>query len=302
MAIGATFALGSAAWAGNGANFVLYDYHTAEKGEAEFVVMTDFSTDVEGEPSYIATMIEFEYGVTDWWTMEFMAEGQQTEGQDFINTGWRLENRFRLFPYGTFLNPVIYTEYESLKPETKYLMEVSGRTDTPEPAGPEKDERIFETRLILGQAVTDKLDVAFDWINETDTRSGDTAFGYAFGINYLLYASGGEVHEHKGHGGTAGQAGHEGHGSALEHANHLIGGHQPDPFTISHVQLGLEMFGALGDTVLGVTADPDVTAHYGGVNAMVHFESGLHLMAGVALGLTDVSQDRLIRTMVGYEF
>ncbi len=302
IAVGATLAFSTPGSAGNGANFVLYNHHTEPKGTAAFMVMTDLSTDVEGEPAYKATMIEFEYGVTDWWAFEFMAEGQQTDGDDFVNTGWRLENRFRLLPYGAFLNPVIYTEYESLKPETKYLMEVSGRTDTPEPAGPEKDERIFETRLILGQDVTDRLNVAFDWINETDTRTGDTAFGYAFGLNYLLYSSGGEGGQHKGHRGTSSGKGSPGHGGPAEHANHLLGSGEPDPFTVSHVQLGFEMFGAAGDSILGLTLDPDVTAHYAGVNVLTHFESGLHLMVGVAAGLTDVSEDRLVRTMVGYEF
>jgi len=99
-----------AARAGNEANFVLYTHHTKVKGEVELESMVDFSTDVKGKPSYIANMLEFEYGITDWWTLEFMAEGQQTKGEDYVPTGWRSENRFRLFPYGTFLNPGIYTE------------------------------------------------------------------------------------------------------------------------------------------------------------------------------------------------
>lgn len=284
-----TLAPSSAAWAGNEANFVLYTHHTYAKGESEFRLMTDFSTDVKGEPSYIANMLEFDRGITDWWTLEFMAEGQQTEGQDYINTGWRLENRFRLFPYGTFLNPGIYTEYESLNPNTKFLMEVSGRTDTPEPPGPPKDERIFETRLILGQDFSDRFDAAFNWINETDTRTGDTAFGYTFGLNYILYGSHGDHQNQPGYEGASIHR-HEGAASPSR------------PFAVTEVKLGLEMYGGMGDTILGLTLNPDVTAHYAGANLMVHFGSGLHIMAGLAEGLTDVSQDRLIRTMVGYEF
>ncbi len=271
--------------AGNEANFVLYDWHTARKGSVEIMNMTDFSTDVKGEPSYISNMLEVEYGVTDWWTFEFMAEGQQTEGADFVNTGFRIENRFRLMPYGSFLNPVLYTEYESLKPETKYLMEVSGRTDAPAATGPERDERIFETRLILGQDLTDRLGVSFNWINETDTRNGDTAFGYATGLNYTIFTS------HTEHAASNLPSAHTHHGD----------GEPSDPWALSHVQVGAEFFGGVGDTVRGVTFDPDKTEQYAGLNVMTHFESGLHLMLGGAVGLTDTSQDRLIRLMVGWE-
>jgi len=294
--IGAWTLAPSAAWAGNEANFVLYTHHTEKKGEVEFKYMMDFSTDVKGEPPYMANMLEFDYGVTDWWTLEFMAEGQQTKGFDYVNTGWRLENRFRLFPYGTFLNPVIYTEYESLKPDTKYLMEVSGRTDTPEPPGPEKDERIAETRLILGEDLSNRLDAAFNWINETDTRTGDTAFGYVFGLNYTIYGMG--MYGMPGMAGTPGMA--MGHGRSSSHGEHE--GSASRPFAVSHVMLGLEMFGGMGDTELGLTLNPDITAHYASANLMIQFESGLHLMVGLTEGLTEVSQDRLIRTMVAYEF
>jgi hypothetical protein len=288
-----TLAPSGRAWAGNEANFVLYTHHTEEKGEVEFEYMMDFSTDVKGEPPYMANMLEFDYGVTNWWTLEFMAEGQQTEGQDYVNTGWRLENRFRLFPYGTFLNPVIYTEYESLKPETKFLMEVSGRTDAPESPGPEKDERIGETRLILGEDISDRLDAAFNWINETDTRTGDTAFGYVFGLNYTIYGG-------MGMSGMPGMT--MGNERSSSHGEHEGSASPSRLFAVSHVMLGLEMFGGLGDTNLGLTLDPNVTAHYASANLMMQFENGLHLMVGLAEGLTEVSQDRLIRTMVKYEF
>lgn len=98
-----------------------------------------------------------------------------------------------MFEYGTFLNPVLYIEYENLKPTTKYLMEVSGRTDAPENPGPPQTERILETRLILGQDLSDKLDVSFNWINETNIRNGQTDFGYAFGLNYLIYGGHSDV-------------------------------------------------------------------------------------------------------------
>ncbi len=181
------------AWSGNEANFILYDYHTEKAATTSAMLLSDVARDVPGEPSYSAQMLMIEHAMTDRWTTEFMVEGQKTAGEQYQYTGWRWENRFRLFEYGTFLNPVLYIEYENLKPTTKYLMEVSGRTDAPENPGPPQTERILETRLILGQELSDKLDVSFNWINETNIRNGQTDFGYAFGLNYLIYGGHSDV-------------------------------------------------------------------------------------------------------------
>ena len=41
------------AWAGNEANFVLYDHHTDAKGEVEVNVFSDFSNAVSDDPRYL---------------------------------------------------------------------------------------------------------------------------------------------------------------------------------------------------------------------------------------------------------
>ncbi|MCR4286475.1 MAG: hypothetical protein NUW09_00490, partial [Deltaproteobacteria bacterium] len=114
LAIAVIVAVPSAAYSGNGANFVLYNHHTAEAGEKEIMFMNDFAQEPDGT-RYEAQMIEFELGITDRWTTEFMIEGQNTSGRGGYHfTGFRWENRYRLFEYGTFLNPVLYMEHESL--------------------------------------------------------------------------------------------------------------------------------------------------------------------------------------------
>lgn len=264
--------LPASAFGGNGANFVLYNHHTAEAGEKEIMLMNDFGQEPDGT-RYAAQMIEFELGITDRWTTEFMIEGQYTTGEgSYQATGFRWENRYRLFEYGTFLNPVLYMEYESLGEDTKYLMETSGREDAEEKTTTRPRERVFETRLILGQDLTDRFDVAFNWINESNLDTGVTAFGYAMGLNYML----------------SGSPDGEGHVEA-EHGIH------------PGVRLGVELFGALGDSNQGVTADPDITPHYLGVNAMLHLTEKTMVKFGGSIGLTDVSQD-LVRLAVGYEF
>jgi len=46
-------------FAGNGANFVLYDHHTAEAGEMEVMLMNDLGQEPDGT-RYAAQMVEFE--------------------------------------------------------------------------------------------------------------------------------------------------------------------------------------------------------------------------------------------------
>ncbi|MDP2689653.1 MAG: hypothetical protein Q8P48_06040 [Deltaproteobacteria bacterium] len=272
LAIAVIVAVPSAAYSGNGANFVLYNHHTAEAGEKEIMFMNDFAQEPDGT-RYEAQMIEFELGITDRWTTEFMIEGQNTSGRGGYHfTGFRWENRYRLFEYGTFLNPVLYMEYESLGEDTKYLMEVSGREDAEEKEKSRPRERVFETRLILGQDITKRLDVAFNWINESDLDTGVTAFGYAAGLNYTL----------------SGRPDGVGHVEA-EHGFH------PD------VRFGVELYGGLGDSDKGITADADITPHYLGVNAMLHITEKAMVKLGGAIGLTNVSQD-LVRLALGYEF
>lgn len=180
------FASTGIAHAGNGANFVLYNHHMADAGEKEIMLMNDIGQEPDGT-RYTAQMIEFELGITDQLTTEFMIEGQNTSGQGGYNfTGFRWENRYRLFAEDVFLNPVLYLEYEDLSADTKYVMEVSGREDAAEQTKARPRERVLETRLILSQNPTDALNISFNWLNESDLDTGITAFGYATGLNYRM--------------------------------------------------------------------------------------------------------------------
>ncbi len=258
--------------AGNGANFVLYNHHTAEAGEMEVMLMNDFGQEADGT-RYTAQMVEFELGVTERFTTEFMIEGQTTEGSDsYLLTGFRLEGRYRLFDYGTFLNPVIYVEYEDLSEETKYVMEMAGREDaTPQNKARPSRERVLETRFIIGHDFREGFDISANWLNESDLDTGVTSFGYAIGLNYVIPGFTDSAHmedEEKGY---------------------------------KKVTFGLELFGALGDSDKGITADSDITQHYLSPNFKVHMGDNLMVKLGGAIGLTNVSQD-IVRLAMGYEF
>lgn len=264
----ALIAISTAASAGSGANFVTYNHHTAEKGEVEVNLLSDVSS---GNASpYLAQLVEVEYGVTDRWTTALYIEGDKIEGEDYDLGSVRFENRIRLFDYGAVpLNPVLYVEYEHMRPAHSYQRAVTGRTDDEGTGGEEDTEHELETKLLLGEDIGDRLDVAFNWINEVNLDTGKWEFGYAMGLNYVLFESEGE-------------------------GRHDI--------SIKEVKLGLEVFGGLGDSEKGLTLDAGVTKQYAGVNLKAELANGLEAGIGGAFGLTKEADDAILRLMIGYEF
>jgi hypothetical protein len=255
----------SPAMAGNEANFVLYNQNVAEKGEVEIEVLSDFANVGGGEPNYTAQVFELEYGLTDRWTTSLYFEGNKENGDDYHFGGWRFENRFRVFEGNVFLNPVLYAEYEQLPPDHKYLFEVVGRAGDDEDEN-EGTEHELETRLI-GQDVTDRLNLAFNWINDVNLDNGEWEFGYAAGLNYVLFEE-----EHRG------------------------------GWEVKELILGLEFYGGLGDSAEGLTVSGSETAQYAGLNLKTEFANGFELGIGGAFGLTGASENALLRTSLSYEF
>ena len=264
------------AQAGNDANFVLYNQHMEEKGETELEVFTDFAHVGQGEKDYTAQLFEIEYGVTDLWTTAVYLEGAKTYGEDYDYASFRFENRVRLFKEETFFNPVLYAEYEQKEPESRYITSVVGRTDTPE--GPAGTEHELETKLIVGHDITDRFNVAFNWINEIKFDNGVWSFGYAAGLNYVLLKSGSEAEE-----------------EAREKT-------EAATWDLEKLTLGVEFYGGLGDSELGLTFDPDETQQYAGINLKAEFENHIHAEIGGAFGLTNDSEDAILRLTAGYEF
>lgn len=261
----------------NDANVVLYNQHTAEKGETEIEIFSDFANVGGDEPDYTAQLFELEHGFTDFWTSAFYLEGAKTDGEDYEYASFRIENCFRLFREVTLLNPVLYAEYEQKEPASQFITAVVGRTDEPE--GPPETEHELETRIIFGHDLTDRLTVAFDWINEIKFDNGLWSFGYATGFSYALYKAGGEETERESEGAAAAK-----------------------PWDVEKVTLGVELYGGVGDADLGLTLDPDKTEQYAGINLETEFDNRFHFTVGGAFGLTEPSQDAILRLSAGYEF
>lgn len=280
------------AWAGNDLYFVTYNHHI-EKGEVEVMLMNDFTVPSkfkrdEGQRSYFSQMIEVEYGVTEQFATEFMIEGfeEAASGQSRF-TGFRWENRYRLFREEIPLNPMLYMEYEDLDPLTRFKMETSGWIRPPYlESGTEPDrERILESRLVLSQDFG-PVNAAFNWINESDlTAGGFTAFGYSAGLRYRF--NGGHHKEHER--GETVQGGHEHHAAPGKKASHRL---------LSAV--GLELYGGLGDT-RRFGLEPTRQEHYLEPIMMFHLHDRVMLHVGLAIGLSKAS-DNLVRTALAIEF
>ena len=104
---------------------VTYDHYLEEPGNLEIEYFSTLGSQRAGN-NFHAFWIEFEYGVTAWWTTELYLDGQTTFGDSTLFTGVRWENRFRPLKYEHFINPIIYVEYEHKSAADKILKEVEG--------------------------------------------------------------------------------------------------------------------------------------------------------------------------------
>jgi hypothetical protein len=104
---------------------IAYDHYLEEPGNLEIEYFSTFGTQRTSN-DFHAFWMEFEYGVTAWWTTEFYLEGQSTSGDSTVFTGFRFENRLRVLKREHFINPVLYVEYENINGADKILKEVEG--------------------------------------------------------------------------------------------------------------------------------------------------------------------------------
>src|ERR1039457_2309516 len=134
---------------GHAADLVL----AAEPGNLD-IEMFNVVGNPQGGNSFIGSDIEFEYGLKAWWTTEFYLDGQATQNDSTIFTGFRWENRVRLLPSEHWINPVFYAEFEDTSAD-KTIREVVGHDGLPDFLAPNwlarmHIEREIELKLILG--------------------------------------------------------------------------------------------------------------------------------------------------------
>ena len=247
--------------------FVTYSHEMEEPGNLE---IENFN--VAGNPSggnfFAGSNLEFEYGVKTWWTSEFYLDGQSTQHDNTIFTGFRWENRFRPLLSEHIINPVIYVEYENISAD-KALREVVGHDGVPDFADPngvarQDVKREMELKLILGSNFRG-WNVSENVIAEKNLEGEPWEFGYAWAVSRPL---------------------------ALAASAHDC------TFCREKFQAGLEMYGGLGDRE---SFGLHNTSHYVGPSVNWTAPNGTTLSFSPQFGLNDYSVSRLYRFGVSYE-
>jgi hypothetical protein len=260
--------LHSQAHAGEGPFFVTYTHQMEEPGNLELA-----TKNIVGKPDggnrLLGSALEFEYGVKGWWTTEFYLDGQATAGDSTVFTGYRWENRFRLFLREHWINPVLYTEFENINGADRSLLEVVGTDGNDDLIGPNHESRTekkreMEAKLILGSYFRGWT-IAENFIAEKNLNHSPFEFGYAAGVSRPL---------------------------ALEA--------RPDRcnFCAENIQAGVEIYGGLGTHERFGLHE---TSHCVAPTIAWTLANGTRFTVSPGFGVTETSAPFLLRFGVSYE-
>jgi hypothetical protein len=254
--------------AAEGPFFVTYTHQMEEPGNLEFATKSATAAP-EGGSRFLATALEFEYGVKGWWTSEWYLDGQATQAQSSLFTGFRWENRFRLLPREHWINPVLYVEFEDINGADKTLLEVVNHDGQDDLAGPNDEARVekkheLEAKLILGSSFHGWT-IAENFIAEKNLAHAPFEFGYAVGVSRPLALA-----------------------ARADRCN----------FCAENVQLGAELYGGLGThREFGLPG----TSHYMAPTVAWTLANGTTFRISPGFGLTGSSTGFLLRFGVSYE-
>jgi hypothetical protein len=247
------------------------------------MLLSDFQSARTGN-NFFTGMAMVQYGVTSRWTVGFMAEGQKIFGLPATYGGFRINSYLRLFPHDHLLNFTLYGEYEGLNGAALYKMEVAGfgGEDLDEPLAPARRTpvRTFEQRVIMYHDWK-RVNLTFNFISETDLKSGENDFGYAWGVFRQPAFMAMETNKD-----MAGKPG-------------LPKKKAPPVLSLQRLGYGIEMIGALGNTH-HFGFDWQRQQHY--VGPVFSYSVSKHWTVHVepAFGLSDVSDPFMLRMGVGY--
>jgi hypothetical protein len=249
--------------------FVTYSSTLEEPGNLE-IENQNIAAGPKNANGFFAPTLELEYGATAWWTTEAYLQGQATDHDSAVLTGFRFENRFRPIPRELWINPVLYVEYENVNKADKSYLEVTGNTSTSTLAVPnallrKELERSVEAKLILSSNVKG-WNLSENFISEKAVNEAESwEFGYALGASRPL---------------------------ALRASARRC------TFCLQNLAAGAELFGGLGTRYnfgLGQTEQ------YAGPTVALHTPQGLTYKFSPEFGLNDNSAGVLWRFGVSYE-
>ena len=248
--------------------FVAYSHALEEPGNLElaFKGLAASPRDANG---FVNSTLELEYGSTAWWTTELYLEGQRTQNESTVFTGFRLENRFRPLPTEHWINPVLYVEYENVNGANKSLLEIVGHDGISD-----LQESNAETRAEIEREVETKL------ILSTNAK------GWNFSENFIAEKN------------LGGEAWEFGYALGASRPLSLMGSARTCTLCRQNFTLGAEMYGGLATAHdFGL----DNTSHYAGPTVAFAVPSGPRIDFSPQFGLNDNSVGVLWRFKVSYE-
>ncbi|MCU1307179.1 MAG: hypothetical protein JWN45_1874 [Acidobacteriaceae bacterium] len=246
--------------------FVTYSHQLEEPGNLE-IATRSVTASPKGGNLFIASALEFEYGVKAWWTSELYLDGQSTARESTVFTGYRWENRFRPLLREHWINPVLYVEFANVNGADKTMLEVvghDGNADANERNDRSEKKREMELRLI-GSSNLKGWNISENFIAEKNLTNEPWEFGYALGFSRPL--------------------------SLAASANVCT-------FCKENVSLGAEMYGGLGDRYSFGLHD---TSHYLAPVASLQTPAGITFKVSPGFGLNSNSNGFLFRFGVSYE-
>lgn len=249
--------------------FVTYSSVLEEPGNLE-IENQNIAASPKNANGFFAPTVEFEYGVTAWWTAEAYLQGQATDHDSAVFTGFRFENRFRPLPREYWINPVLYVEYEDTNDADKSFLEITGNTTitTLQVANAtlrKEVERSIEGKLILSSE----------------------AKGWNFSENIIAEKA---VNEN--------ESWEFGYAAAAARPLSLKGSSHPCTFCRQNLAAGAELFGGLGTRYnFGLKQ----TEQYAGPTVALNAPNGLTYKFSPEFGLNDNSAGVLWRFGVSYE-
>jgi hypothetical protein len=169
--------------------FVTYDHRMEEQGNLELSTQGTIGTPKENLPGYLGQLFELEYGVTPRWSSALYLEMASQMRDSTVFTGFRLENRLRLFSGEHKINPVLYLEYENINEASRIRKEILGHA---EPSNESLQDlrqvtaREIEAKLILSSDIK-AWNIAENFIVEKNLMEDEGfEFGYSVGIFHPL--------------------------------------------------------------------------------------------------------------------
>jgi hypothetical protein len=258
----------TAGWGQERPYFVTYSHDLSESGEMEVEGRTAVAEPENGNP-FLAVATEVEYGVRDWWTAGLYLDGQSTDEESTLLTGFRFENRFRPLAQEHAINPVLYVEYGRISDADKTILEIVGHDNEAHLAAPngvshKTHQHEAEFRLILSSNFH-AWNIAENLIFEKGLGHAPWEFGYSVGATRPLRPN-----------------------SA-----------RSCRFCADKLAVGAETYGGLGDTSRLTLAN---TSHYVAPLLGWAFANRSWLSFSPGFGTTGGSLDMVFRLKIAHEF